>query len=152
MSSEDYNEQLLRNIATGNALVERLIGEVRDSSTILIGLERNVSVMQHDVSDLVKIVRGDGNGTSGLIGRTTNLEHIASELEEGIHSIKTNCKDHFKSVSDMKLEEFRLAQQEKIESIRGRWLLLATLCGTSSVLGVVATIVLARLFNILIFK
>jgi|WetSurSiteA1Bulk_404760.scaffolds.fasta_scaffold00002_45 hypothetical protein len=163
MPNEDYAEQLLRNMAIGNALVERLIGEVRDSSTILGELERNVGVLQHDVSglrkdidDLVRIVRGEGNGTSGLTGRTVTLEHISDDLRNGIESIRENCKVHLKDLTNQRIEEARLEKtekhQEKLEGIRGKWVVMAALCGTSSVIGVIAAIVLTKLFHLFVFK
>jgi hypothetical protein len=149
-------EQLIRELAhavtSSNALVASLTGELRDASTIL-------GVLQRDMTAMVTAVRGDGNGMTGLLARTREVERMCSDLHGAIDSIKANCSRHFDQVmkdtrkerEDERAEHTEMLRSERaeaLEHLRGRYGVIVALCGGSSVVGSLLVLFLAWLLGV----
>ena len=137
MALSEHDARLAEDLAQSLAATTKLL------SALTTEMGRNagtLAVVSEQTTDIVRAVRGDGNGERGLLMRVTVLERALAGIEKAVEAVQVRCN----TVQDRKEQ----AHARKADSAQNhRWKLIVALVGGSSVLSIVADRVLGWLFS-----
>ena len=85
--NKQLSEELARSLESATALMQDLLGDIKDNATSLALVKAKLESLSGSVESLSKIVR-DGNGKGSMITRLALAEKSLEDIEDGFDELK----------------------------------------------------------------
>ena len=125
-SNNELAQDLAKSLQVTTALMQDLLGEIRDNATSLAVLKEKLEGIEEKVKSLSHIVRDD-NGNKSLITRLALLEKELENMEEALEESKEERTEIHTRISKVKdsLSEDKKTEAEFNKEKTVSWLKLA---------------------------
>jgi len=108
---------------------------MREISDSVIGMQETLKHLKESMTEVVRMLRGDGNGDKGIIWRLNGLGHEVRELEKDLKELDERVEKDFSVI------EGRMKDQEERARKRDRDLPLASVSAMRARLKLAALVV-----------
>jgi hypothetical protein len=110
--NDTLSEDLAKSLEAATALMQDLLGDIKDNATSLAILQAKLESLHDNVESLSHIVR-DGNGKGSMVTRLALIEKSVEDVEKSFDELKGELGNSLKEIKDSINEEKRTEKEDE---------------------------------------